>query len=152
MKNRKIYIRAATIITNMAYKIKLKRIEAPPPGDVKSDIDFICRSFGYFTQRDKNSTAGRIFRLLVKETAGETDGLTSDQIAEKLDVSRGTIVYHLNSFIAAGLVVRERNTYRLRSQSLQKSIEEIRQDTQRIFNEMLKIAQAIDDELGNFYR
>jgi len=136
----------------MAYKIKLKKIETPPPGDIKTDIDFICRSFGYFSQRDKHSTAGRIFRLLVHETAEGTDGLTSDQIAEALNLSRGTIVYHLNSFIAAGLVVRERNLYRLRSQSLQKSIEEIKQDTQRIFNEMLKIAQAIDDELGNFYR
>lgn len=136
----------------MAYKIKLKKIETPPPGDVRTDIDYICRSFGYFSQRDKNSTAGKIFRLLVRETAGESTGLTSDQIAEKLDLSRGAIVYHLNSFINAGLVVRERNTYRLRSQSLQKSIEEIRQDTQRIFNEMLKIAQAIDEELGNFYR
>ena len=136
----------------MAYRIKLKRLETPPPGDIKSDIDFICKSFGYFSQRDKNSTAGKIFRLLVKETSGSTSGLTSDQIADRLDLSRGAIVYHLNSFISAGLVVRDRNTYRLRSQSLQKSIEEIRQDTQRIFNEMLKIAEAIDEELGNFYR
>lgn len=136
----------------MPYKIKLKKIETPPPGDIKTDIDFICRSFGYFSQRDKNSTAGRIFRLLVRETAEGTNGFTSDEIAEALNLSRGTIVYHLNSFIAAGLVVRERNLYRLRSQSLQKSIEEIKQDTQRIFNEMLKIAQAIDEELGNFYR
>lgn len=136
----------------MAYRIKLKRLETPPPGDIKSDIDFICKSFGYFSQRDKNSTAGKIFRLLVKETSGNTSGLTSDQIADRLDLSRGAIVYHLNSFISAGLVVRDRNTYRLRSQSLQKSIEEIRQDTQRIFNEMLKIAEAIDEELGNFYR
>ena len=135
----------------MAYKIRLKKIQTPAPGSLTGDIDFICQSFGYFSQRDKNNTAGRIFRLLVKDTA-EGEGLTSDEIADKLDLSRGAIVYHLNNFMAAGLVVKEKNKYRLRSQSLQKSIEEIRQDTQRIFNEMLKIAEAIDDELGNFYR
>lgn len=135
----------------MVYKIHLKKVRTPAPGSLTVDIDYICQSFGYFSQRDKNNTAGRIFRLLVKDTS-DGEGLTSDEIAEKLDLSRGAIVYHLNNFMSAGLVVKEKNKYRLRSQSLQKSIEEIRQDTQRIFNEMLKIAEAIDDELGNFYR
>jgi predicted transcriptional regulator len=135
----------------MAYKIRLKKIRTPAPGSLIGDIDFICQSFGYFSQRDKNNTAGKIFRLLVKDTA-EGEGLTSDEIAEQLNLSRGAIVYHLNNFISAGLVIKEKNRYRLRSQSLQKSIEEIKQDTQRVFNEMLKIAEAIDEELGNFYR
>ena len=135
----------------MAYRIRLKKVRTPAPGSLTGDIDFICQSFGYFSQRDKNNTAGRIFRLLVKDTA-EGNGLTSDEIAETLDLSRGAIVYHLNNFMSAGLVVKEKNRYRLRSQSLQKSIEEIRQDTQRVFNEMIKIAEAIDEELGNFYR
>ena len=135
----------------MGYKIHLKKIRTPAPGSLVGDIDFICRSFGYFSERDKNNTAGKIFRLLVKDTA-KGKGLTSDEIAEKLDLSRGAIVYHLNNFMAAGLVIKEKNRYRLRSQSLQKSIEEIRQDTHRVFNEMLKIAQEIDEELGNYYR
>ena len=135
----------------MAYRIHLKKIRTPAAGSLTGDIDFICQSFGYFSQRDKNNTAGKIFRLLVKNTS-EGDGLTSDQIADELELSRGTIVYHLNNFITAGLVIKEKNKYRLRSHSLQKSIEEIRQDTHRIFNEMLKIAEAIDEELGNFYR
>jgi predicted transcriptional regulator len=135
----------------MAYRIHLKKVRTPAEGSLTGDIDFICQSFGYFSQRDKNNTAGKIFRLLVKNTS-EGDGLTSDQIADELELSRGTIVYHLNNFIIAGLVIKEKNKYRLRSHSLQKSIEEIRQDTHRIFNEMLKIAEAIDEELGNFYR
>ena len=136
----------------MPNKIKIKKIITPPPGSLKEDIDFICRSFGYFSQRDKNCTAGRIFRLIVKETAGENDGLTSDEIAEKLDLTRGAIVYHLNSFIESGLIIRRRNTYKLRSSSLQKSIEEVKSDIERILNEMMKIADEIDMQLGNYYR
>ena len=109
----------------MVIKIELKKIRAPPAGSIDNDIDFICESFGYFTKRDKNNTAGHIFQF---------------------------IVYHLNNFIAAGLVIRERNLYRLRSHCLKKSIDEIRTDAQRIFNEMMKIAQEIDEELGIFYR
>ena len=136
----------------MVHKIKLRKIQTPPPGSLRSDIDFICQSFGYFTKRDKNHTAGKIFHLLVKRISENSEGLTSDEIAEELDLTRGAIVYHLNNFISAGIVIRERNLYRLRSHCLQKSIDEIRNDAYRIFNEMMKIAQEIDEQLGIFYR
>jgi DNA-binding MarR family transcriptional regulator len=136
----------------MAYKIKLRRLRVPPAGNLDNDIDFICRSFGYFTKRDKNNTAGRIFQYVIKKTAEDAEGVTSDEIANELDLTRGAIVYHLNNFISAGLIVRERNLYRLRSHCLKKSIDEIRNDAQRIFTEMMEIAEEIDEELGIFYR
>lgn len=136
----------------MVYRIRLRKIRTPPAGSIDNDIDFICRSFGYFSKRDKNNTAGRIFQYIIKKTAENNEGVTSDEIANELDLTRGAIVYHLNDFISAGLVIRERNLYRLRSHCLKKSIDEIRNDTQRIFNEMMKIAEEIDEELGIFYR
>jgi predicted transcriptional regulator len=136
----------------MAHRIIIRRIRSPAPGDINSDIDYICRSFGYFSQRDKQDTAGKIFRLLVKDASEKALGLTSDEIAEKLDLTRGAIVYHLNNFIKSGLVVREKNRYRLRSASMQRSIEEIKNDVDRMFNHMLRIASDIDEQLGNYYR
>ncbi|MDD2666158.1 MAG: hypothetical protein PHD13_06640 [Methanocellales archaeon] len=136
----------------MAGRIILKKFDYPVTGDLNDDIDFICRSFGYFTQRDKQDTAGKIFRLLVKEVAEESNGLSSDDIADKLHLTRGTIVYHLNSFISSGLVIRENNTYRLRSQSLQKCIDEVQEDIYRMLNQMRKISKDIDNKLGHYYR
>ena len=127
-------------------------MDYPVPGDLNDDIDFICKSFGYFTQRDKQDTAGKIFRLLVKEVAEESEGLNSDEIADRLRLTRGTIVYHLNSFISSGLVIRESNTYRLRSQSLQKCIDEIQEDIYRMLSQMREIAKDIDNNLGHYYR
>ena len=135
----------------MARRIIIKRIDAPPAGSLKNDIDFVCRSFGYFSQRDKQDTAGKIFRLLVKESC-RSEGLTSDEIAEQLELTRGAIIHHLNSFMEAGIVIRQRNLYRLRSRCLQKSLEEVKDDLDRIFDEMLKIAREIDSQLGHFYR
>ncbi len=136
----------------MTRRIILKKFDYPVTGDINEDIDFICRSFGYFNPRDKQDTAGKIFRLLVKEVAEESNGLSSDEIADKLRLTRGTIVYHLNSFISSGLVIRESNSYRLRSQSLQKCIDEVQEDIHRMLNQMQKISKDIDNKLGHYYR
>ena len=139
-------------IKYMAQRITLKKLSSPAPGNINRDIDFICKSFGYFAERDKHETAGKIFRILVKEAAGESEGLTSDELAERLNLTRGAIVHHLNNFIESGLVIKERNTYKLRAPSLQKCIEEIRDDIDRILKQMMKIAIDIDEKLGRYYR
>ena len=136
----------------MSRTVLVKKMRSPAPGNIDEDIDFICKSFGYFSLRDKQSSAGRIFRLLVKEACGNDEGISSDDIANELTLSRGAIVHHLNSFISTGLVIKESNRYRLRSGSLQKSIEEIKDDIDRIFKQMTKIAEEIDEKLGNYYR
>jgi predicted transcriptional regulator len=132
--------------------VLVKKMRSPAPGNIDEDIDFICKSFGYFSLRDKQDSAGRIFRLLVKEACGNDEGISSDDIANELTLSRGAIVHHLNSFISTGLVIKESNRYRLRSGSLQKSIEEIKDDIDRIFKQITKIAEEIDEKLGNYYR
>ena len=90
--------------------------------------------------------------MLVKDACENDEGISSDYIANELVLSRGAIVHHLNSFISTGLVIKESNRYRLRSGSLQKSIEEIKEDIDRIFRQMAKIAVEIDEKLGNYYR
>lgn len=136
----------------MSRSVQVKKVRSPAPGNIEEDIDYICKSFGYFTLRDKQNSAGRIFRLIVREGCGDKDGLCSDILAEKLELSRGAILHHLNNFIKSGLIIKENNSYRLRSQSLQKSIEEIKIDIDRIFNQMIKISKEIDEKLGHYYR
>ena len=136
----------------MSQQIFIKKIRSPAPGSLDDDIDYLCKSLGYFSRRDKQDTAGKIFRLLVKEACEPENCLTSDEIAEKLSLTRGAIVHHLNSFISAGIVIKEHNRYRLRSASLQKSVEEIRSDIDRIMQQMIKIAVEIDEKLGHYYR
>lgn len=136
----------------MQKQIIIKRVLSPAPGNLNQDIDYLCKSLGYFSKRDKNDTAGKIFRLLVKDACEPGKCLTSDEIAEKLNLTRGAIVHHLNNFISSGIVIKEQNKYRLRSLSLQKSMEEIRSDIDRIMKQMIKIASEIDEKLGNYYR
>jgi biotin operon repressor len=136
----------------MARAVLVKKMRSPAPGNVDNDIDFICKSFGYFSLRDKQNSAGKIFRLLVRETCSSNEGISSENISDELALSRGAIVHHLNSFISTGLVIKESNKYRIRSCSLQKSIEEIKEDIDRIFRQMTKIAIEVDEKLGHYYR
>jgi predicted transcriptional regulator len=136
----------------MPQRIMIRKVRSPAAGSIDDDIDFLCKSLGYFSKRDKQDTAGKIFRLLVKEACEPEKCLTSDEIAERLDLTRGAILHHLNNFMLAGIVIKEHNRYRLRSASLQKSLEEISSDISRIMRQMLKIASDIDEQLGHYYR
>ena len=136
----------------MPQHIIIRKIRSPAPGNLDADIDYVCKSLGYFSKRDKQDTAGKIFRLLVKEACEPEECLTSDEIAERLDLTRGAIIHHLNNFILAGIVIKENNRYRLRSASIQKSLEEIKTDIERIMDQMIKIASEIDEQLGLYYR
>jgi predicted transcriptional regulator len=136
----------------MPQHIIIRKIRSPAPGNLDADIDYVCKSLGYFSKRDKQDTAGKIFRLLVKEACEPEECLTSDEIAERLDLTRGAIIHHLNNFILAGIAIKENNRYRLRSASIQKSLEEIKTDIERIMDQMIKIASEIDEQLGLYYR
>ncbi len=136
----------------MPQQITIKKIRSPAPGNLNTDIDYLCKSLGYFSQRDKQKTAGKIFRFLVKQACEPEKCVTSDEIADNVNITRGAIVHHLNNFISAGIVIRENNKYRLRAASLQKSLEEIREDIDRVMQQMIKIAAEIDEKLGHYYR
>ena len=97
--------------------------------------------------RDKKGTAYNIFRVIV-ETARTNEGLSSDELAEKLALSRGTMVHHLNKMIKSGLVIRHESQYKLRGRSLKSTIEEVHRDVNRIFDDLLSVAGTIDDTLG----
>ncbi|MEM3479252.1 MAG: helix-turn-helix domain-containing protein, partial [Candidatus Bathyarchaeia archaeon] len=98
---------------------------------------------GFLEHRDKKKTAFRILRLLL-EAARENKGLTSDELAERLYLTRGTMVHHLNKMIRSGLVIYHEGTYKLRGRSLKTTIEEAHRDINRIFENLYRVAESID--------
>ncbi len=136
----------------MPRNINIQKVKLPKKGSIEEDINYLCKSLGYFSNRDKNETAGKIFRIIVQRGVAEDEGVKSEEIANEVGLTRGAIIHHLNSFIDSGIIVKERNSYRLRAQSLRKSLEEVKTDMERIFREMIKIAEEVDEKLGYFYR
>ncbi|MDW8048169.1 MAG: ArsR family transcriptional regulator [Nitrososphaerota archaeon] len=121
-------------------------IRVPTHADYEADIEWICRCFGFLEARDKEKTASKIFRIML-EAMREGRGLTSDEVAEAVGMTRGTVVHHLNRMIGSGLIVRRAGQYELRGLSLQRTVQEIRKDVNRVLDNAEQVAKSIDEAL-----
>lgn len=129
-------------------RITVIRVEKPSKkSDINEKLQWLCTSLGLFSERDKDSSCFRIFIELLK--SGRTKvPLTSDEIAFRLHLSRGTVIHHINKLLRAGIVVHTKNIYYLRVSSLSSLIDEIEGDIERVCEDMKEIAENIDAELG----
>ncbi len=131
----------------MAFKIVIRKVEKPFSSAPLDELDWICQSLGFLEPVDREKTASMIFREIVRGTeSGEA--LTSTAISERVGMSRGAVINHLNNLLRSGLIMRNGRYYSSRSKSVYRTIEEIQEDVERIFERMKKTAREIDSELG----
>lgn len=131
----------------IAFEIVVRRVERPLPNKPTEEFDWICQTLGFFEPIDKDKTAATIFKELVRASeSGEA--LTSSALANRIDMSRGSVINHLNNLMRSGLVVRVGRYYEPRSSSMYRTIEEIEEDVERIFAKIKRTARNIDEELG----
>src|SRR3989338_2693408 len=131
----------------MSKRIILINIKKQPTDNINQELQWMGTSLGLFNLRDRNSSCFRIFITLIKK-AKKNEAISSDYIAEKLNLSRGTVVHHLTKLMEAGIVVREREGYVLRESSLQSLVRDLRQDVETMLSELRDVAQKIDEQLG----
>lgn len=131
------------IISQRITIIKIRR----PAKNVNDELQWFGNSIGLFNMRDKDKSMFRIFIELLKSTRAKLY-LTSDEIADKLQLSRGTVIHHVNKLMAAGLVVNERNRYLLRVDNLEELVDELKTDIARTMDDLKKVAENIDKMLG----
>ena len=74
--------------------------------------------------------------------------ISSDELAFRLNLTRGTVVHHINKLKEAGIVVHEGKRYFLRVDRLETLIKEIRKDIMRTCDDLQEIAKEIDGGLG----
>ncbi|MBW3011266.1 ArsR family transcriptional regulator [Candidatus Woesearchaeota archaeon] len=129
------------------HRVTIVKIRKPAQKQINKDLQWFCESLGLFSPRDKNSSCFRVFIELLK-AAKLGKPLSSDEIAFRAGLSRGTVVHHLTNLIASGLVIIEDSKYILRASNLEDLIAEIKKDSERVFDNMTKIAKELDEELG----
>ena len=131
----------------MEKRITLIRIPKPRSSDVNVELQWLGNSLGLFNDRDKDKSCYRIFVTLIKAAKHEK-ALSSDQMAEHLNLSRGTVVHHMNKLMSSGLVLRERQGYVLRINKMDSLIAEIQRDMERMCSNLRTVAKELDGWLG----
>jgi DNA-binding transcriptional ArsR family regulator len=127
-------------------RITISRIRKPKDNSMNDELQWIFQSLGLFGNRDKNKSCFRTVIVLLRELR-EGEGLTSDEISERIGLSRGTVVHHLHKLMGSGLVVSDRSRYMLRVNNLKDLIEEIEQDLFKTMSDLKKVAEEMDKRL-----
>jgi predicted transcriptional regulator len=131
----------------MATKITIIKIRRPTKQNINHELQWLGSSLGLFGMRDKDKSCFRIFIELIRATK-QGKGMSSDELGNKLKLSRGTIVHHLHKLKNSGIVVYEDKGYMLRVNKLKKLISEIEDDAKRTLSEMKDMAEEIDKKLS----
>ena len=128
-------------------RITIVNIRKPNEHNVNQELQWFGSSLGLFNLRDKDKSTFRVFIELLK-SAKAKQTLTSDELAARLDLSRGSIIHHINKLIESGLVIHEGNTYILRVDNLKSLIVELEKDLRRACDDLKEVAKEIDERLG----
>src|SRR3989338_8873423 len=128
-------------------KITIWKIRKENSDNINQELQWLGNSLGLFNLRDRDSSCFRVFITLIRK-AKRNQPVSSDEIAEILGLTRGTVVHHLARLIDIGIVIKEERRYILRERDLQQVIGDIKKDMEFIFSELDKVAKDIDEKLG----
>ena len=128
-------------------KITIVNVRKPAQRNVNYELQWLGTSLGLFNIRDKDKSCFRIFLELLKSAKTKTP-MTSDELAAKLGLSRGTVIHHITKLMESGLVIHEKNKYMLRVDNLKLLISELEKDVERTLGDLKEVASSIDDWMG----
>ena len=124
-------------------KITIIRVSKPEKQDINDELQWISKSLGLFSERDKEKSCYRIFLALLKEHKP----MSSDEIADFTNLTRATVMHHMNKLMESGLVLTERERNFLRD-DIDKIIDDIETDVMTTLNEVKKITKRIKQQLN----
>ena len=127
-------------------RFTIVEIRRPSETSMNENLQFLGDSLGLFNLRDKDKSCFRVFIELLK-AAKRKHPLSSDELAFRLGLSRGTVIHHINKLIESGIVIHDGGSYYLRVDKLENLIKEIKKDVNRTIDDLQELAREIDAEL-----
>lgn len=132
-------------------EITIKNIALPQKDSCDEKLAWICASLGFFENIDKGKTAAIIFKeLYLAGMRGQV--VTSTTLAEKIGMSRGSVINHLKNLQKAGLVEKGGKYYFTRHKTMQGILAEVEDDLMHIFLRMKRIGKEVDKEVDTVIR
>jgi len=127
----------------ISHRITIINVRKPSLPSINEQLQWLGSTLGLFGERDRNKSCFRLFIELIK-AAKNNEQLTSEELAERLGLTRATIVHHLNTLMERGIVIHQTSMYIMREERLTALIEDIERDVQRSLEEIKKSAEELD--------
>ena len=124
-------------------QIVIRFIEKPDQNDAEGIIRWYCDVFGLSNPEAENPVEEQILKSFV-EAARDGKGLSSSEIDLETKLARSTVIYHLNRFRDAGLIVKKGRKYYLRAGEMEKVIQEIGYDLERELRGLIDTSKRLD--------
>lgn len=131
----------------MYQRLMLQSLPKPTQKDLTSDIFWVCDTLGLSSGRDIENLSSQIIMRILEESSRDS-GLSSECLANMMDISVGRVNHHLRNLTRSKMIYRQRKLIHLRERSMKESIRELRKDADRIFDELEEIAGEIDSIMG----
>ncbi len=131
----------------MVQQIILRYLEKPHVKSLVDDLLWLCDSFGFSSGRDTENTSTKIVFCLLDKLSND-EIVTSEVLAEDLEMKISRVNHHLRNLNDSGLVYRKKRLIYLRGGSLKAAVKEMRKDSERIFDELEIAAEEIDSRIG----
>ncbi|MFH1221649.1 MAG: hypothetical protein V1492_01045 [Candidatus Micrarchaeota archaeon] len=123
-------------------EMALRDLDEPKERNSEKQIEWIFQCLGFGDEDDK--LANEVFKELVKKS---DKGVRSVEISGRCHVSQGAVVYHLNTMMRSGAVVKQGRFYYLKRTRLDNTIEDMEAEMVRRFERMKRIARLIEEEM-----
>ncbi len=127
-------------------RITIIKTGKPEKDNLNQELQFLGESLGLFSERDKDKSCFRIFIVLVKSLKTGRS-LTSDEIADQTNLSRGTVIHHLNRLMESGIVVNQKSYYMLAVDSIEELVDLAKNNIIKTFDNLKATAKNIDKKL-----
>jgi len=128
-------------------KITILQIRKPLRTTLNEELQWFGNSLGLFNLRDRDKSCFRVFIELLKAAKAGIP-ISSDQLAQRLGLTRATVIHHINTLMEKGIVISKARGYMLREPNLKLLVEDLKQDITRTYDEIAKVADELDQFLG----
>lgn len=111
--------------------------------DINDELQWLSRSLGLFSERDKEKSCYRIFLVLLKENKP----MSSDELADFTNLTRATVIHHVHKLMESGLVISYHEKYLLKD-NIDRLIDDIETDLLTTMRELKKTSKQIKEKLN----
>jgi predicted transcriptional regulator len=127
-------------------RITIIRIKKPDQENINEELQYLGESLGLFSERDKDKSCFRVFIILLNSLR-KGQKVTSDEIADKASLTRGTVIHHLNRLMESGIVISQKNYYMLAVDNMEELVDLVKKNLVKTFDNLKPIARSIDRRL-----